>query len=274
MKLVKILVLASLALPQFVLGADYKSAQRFKNGDVISAEVLNDILERLDLTLKSATASDLVGSWDLVQTICPNGGVGNCSSLVVEGAGAAVDNLYRQRLDTVTFADDGDGTYSYQTASYCAFVRSGAGNAACSGAYAIVDGRFIIDSGGNAAFVLRKVSDTRYLISMMLSGSASFNVIRLEKRLLAPTAPTALKLISGTGSIALSWTAGDSTATGYDIQRKTTFDGTYASIGTATDASFTDSSVTAGTTYWYRVFATNANGTGIGSNVVKLTYVQ
>ena len=133
MKLVKILVLASLVTSQFAFGADYESAQRFKNGDVISADVLNDILDRLDLTLKSAKASDLVGTWDLTQTICPNGGVGNCSSLSVDGADPAVDNLYRQRSDTVTFADDGDGTYSYQTTSYCAFVRSGAGNASCSG---------------------------------------------------------------------------------------------------------------------------------------------
>ena len=83
-------------------------------------------------------------------------------------------------------------------------------------------------------------------------------------------------LSSFSGSIALSWIAGDLTRTGYDIQRKTTFDGTYVSIGTGTgtDISFTDSSVTVGTTYWYRVFATNANGTSIGSNVVKLTYVE
>jgi hypothetical protein len=274
MKLTRILVLLSLIISQLAFGADYTSAQRFKSGDVVSADVLNDILDRLDLTLKSAKASDLVGTWDLTQTICPSGGVGNCSDLSVDGADPAVDNLYRQRSDTVMFSDDGDDTYSYQTASYCAFVRSGAGNTPCSGAYAIVDGRFIIDSGGNAAFVLRKISDTRYLISMMLSGSASFNIVRLEKKLLPPSAPTSLELAAQSGSISLSWTVGDTTATGYDIQRKITFDGTYASIGTSTDVGFTDLSVTAGTTYWYRVFATNANGTSIGSNVVKLTYVE
>ena len=274
MKLTRILVLLSLIIPQLAFGADYKSAQRFKSGDVVSADVLNDILDRLDLTLKSAKTSDLVGTWDLTQTICPDGAVGNCSSLSVDGADPAVDDLYRQRADTVTFSDDGDDTYSFQTTSYCAFVRSGAGNTPCSGAYAILDGRFILNSGGRAAFVLRKVSDTRYLISINLPGSGSFNVVRLDKKSLPPSAPTSLELAALSGSIRLSWTGGDPTATGYDIQRKTTFDGTYASIGTSTDVGFTDLSVTADATYWYRVFATNANGTSIGSNVVKLTYVE
>ena len=49
---------------------DYKSANRLQEGDVISADVFNDILDRIELTLKSATASDLVGTWDVVQTIC------------------------------------------------------------------------------------------------------------------------------------------------------------------------------------------------------------
>ena len=38
---------------------DYKSANRLQEGDVISADVFNDILDRIELTLKSATASDL-----------------------------------------------------------------------------------------------------------------------------------------------------------------------------------------------------------------------
>ena len=31
-----------------------------------------------------------------LQTICPSGGLQNCSNLSVTGAGSAVDNLYRQ----------------------------------------------------------------------------------------------------------------------------------------------------------------------------------
>ena len=169
---------------------DYKSANRLQDGDVISADVFNDILDRIELTLKSASASDLVGTWDVIQTICPAGGLGNCSSLSVTGAGTAVDNLYRQRADTVTFSDDGDGTFSFQTSNYCAFVRSGAGNSPCSGGYAVVDGRFILNSSGFAAYTFRKVSNTRVVLGMNASGSGSFNIIRLDKKNLAPNPPT------------------------------------------------------------------------------------
>ena len=59
-----------------------------------------------------------------------------------------------------------------------------------------------------------------------------------------------------------------------DIQRKTAFDGTYASAGTSTTTTFTDSTVTTGTTYWYKVTGINTSGTSDISNVVKLTYVE
>ena len=50
--------------------ADYKSAVRLKEGDVISAEVFNDILDRIELTLKPITISDLVGTWSVRQYFC------------------------------------------------------------------------------------------------------------------------------------------------------------------------------------------------------------
>ena len=46
-----LILIAFLATPQ--LHADpYETAQRFTAGDVISAEVLNDILDRIELSLK------------------------------------------------------------------------------------------------------------------------------------------------------------------------------------------------------------------------------
>ena len=44
---------------------DYKTAQRFQEGDTISAAVLNDILDRIELTLKSITPAEMVGTWDV-----------------------------------------------------------------------------------------------------------------------------------------------------------------------------------------------------------------
>ena len=51
-------------------GAPYESAQRFSEGDTISAEVLNDILDRIELTLKPIDVSELPGTWEVNQYWC------------------------------------------------------------------------------------------------------------------------------------------------------------------------------------------------------------
>ena len=48
-------------------GAPYESAQRFSEGDTISAEVLNDILDRIELSLKPIEVSELPGTWEINQ---------------------------------------------------------------------------------------------------------------------------------------------------------------------------------------------------------------
>ena len=258
------------------LADDYETAQRFQEGDTISADVLNDILDRMELALKTTTSADLIGTWDLVQTTCAgDGGLGNCSSIDgTTGFGSNVDSLYKQRTDTVTFSDDGDGTYSLSQSNYCAFVRSGTGNSACSLSYAVVDGRFIFNSGGFTAYNLQRVTNTRYLMTINASGSGSFNVIRIDKQSQPPKAPKELAITLDSGVATLSWTAGDSTETGYNVQRKNSSDGNFASIGTPSSESYEDSTITKGNSYWYRVFATNANGTSVGSNVIQISYLN
>ncbi len=258
------------------LADDYESAQRFKEGDTISADVLNDIIDRMELALKTTTSADLIGTWNLVQTTCAgDGGLGNCTSIDgTTGFDSNVDSLYKQRTDTVTFSADGDGTYSLSQSNYCAFVRSGTGNSACSLAYAVVDGRFIFNSSGFTAYNLQRISNTRYLMTMNASGSGSFNIIRIDKQNQPPKAPKELAITLASGKATLSWTAGDNTETGYDVQRKNSSDGNFASIGTPTAESYEDSTIAKGNLYWYRVFATNANGTSIGSNVIQISYLN
>ena len=252
---------------------DYKTAQRFTAGDVVSADVLNDILDRLELTLRSVTAADFVGSWDVTQSTCDAGYLGNCSGSVspaAEGYGAAIDGLYRQRVDTVTFSDDGDGTYSLLTTNYCAFVRSGHGNTSCDLNFAIVDRNFVFNNNGHAAYAMQRISNTRIVLSLMSTASGSYNIIRLDKKALPPAAPTSLAATVSSGSTALTWTAGDATEDSYDVQRKASATGTYTSIGLPTTESYTDTTGVATNTYWYRVFAKNTNGTSIGSNVISV----
>lgn len=89
-----------------------------------------------------------------------------------------------------------------------------------------------------------------------------------------PAAPAATAADAGNGSVALSWAApadGGSPVTGYQISRGLTpgAETPYMSVSSAT--SFVDSAVSVGTTYYYKVAATNAVGTGAPSSEAAAT---
>ena len=85
-----------------------------------------------------------------------------------------------------------------------------------------------------------------------------------------PLAPTNLAATAGDSQVALTWTA-SSLATGYNVKRSTTSGSGYATIGTPSGTSYTDSSAVNTTTYYYVVSATNAVGEGANSTEVSAT---
>jgi fibronectin type 3 domain-containing protein len=78
----------------------------------------------------------------------------------------------------------------------------------------------------------------------------------------APAAPTGLTATAGSGSVTLNWTA-SSGATSYNVYRGTTAGGesTSAIVTGITSASYSDTGLTNGTKYYYKVAAVNAGGT-------------
>ena len=272
----RILIFFILLTTTQLYAEEYETATRLNSGDVISADVFNDILDRIEISLKSVESSDLVGTWEVTQTTC-NLGV-DCWSFATTGFGDLKDDLIITRTDIVTFSDDGDGTYSYSTGSFCPFwiaqgTYAGQGGAACTGRY-IVGGGIIVFDGvpqGNGGYSLTKLSQTRLIMNgFFRTSSDSFNSIRIDKLNLAPDAPLLNSSLLSDEKVTLSWTAGDATQTGYDIHRKNTSTGSFSSIGTATSESYIDSSIQYNNSYWYRIFATNANGASVGSNVLRV----
>jgi hypothetical protein len=73
--------------------------------------------------------------------------------------------------------------------------------------------------------------------------------------------------------VSLTWTAA-SGATGYNVKRSATSGGPYTTIGTSTTASYSDSGVTVGNTYYYVVTATNAGGESLNSNEASVTVLS
>lgn len=88
----------------------------------------------------------------------------------------------------------------------------------------------------------------------------------------SPTIPgqvAGLKATAGTGQVVLTWDA-VSDATSYDVSRgasKTSL----AAVKTVSTTTYTDTAVTAGTTYYYDVAAVNSAGTGQASSIVSAT---
>ena len=86
----------------------------------------------------------------------------------------------------------------------------------------------------------------------------------------APGAPTLNSATAGNGSVALAWSApssnGGSAVTAYRIYRGTSTGGEtfLTTVGTVT--SWTDTAVSNGTTYYYRVSAMNSVGESVASN--------
>ena len=262
---------------------DYKSAVRLKEGDVISADVFNDILDRIELTLKTIETSELVGTWDVTWKTCISGGPGNCGSLNVgSGWSSSIDNLFRTRSDTWTISDDGDETYSISITNYCISGASGGQyySDPCTGRINVDSGVVLFgttsgagvsnDSDHTEFYNIKRVSDSRFSLWQLKSGSNSFVSFQLDKKNLAPNPPTALTASLSSGTVSLSWTASEGGATSYTIKAKTSATGTYSDVTTGNTSTTYSDSLSTGTK-WYRIFAVNSDGASIGSNVVSVT---
>ena len=90
-----------------------------------------------------------------------------------------------------------------------------------------------------------------------------------------PGAPTLNAPTAGNGSVSLSWSApssnGGATITDYSVFRATTSGGETFLANTGGALTYTDTGLTNGTTYYYKVAAINSAGTGALSNEVSAT---
>jgi hypothetical protein len=89
-----------------------------------------------------------------------------------------------------------------------------------------------------------------------------------------PAPPTGLSATAASSSrINLTWTDNSGGETGYKIQRKTGVGGTYSQVGTvgANVTSYSNTGLSASTTYYYRVMAYNVTGDSAQSNEVEAT---
>ena len=110
------------------------------------------------------------------------------------------------------------------------------------------------------------------------AGLGSFNGLNLYNDLVKnsvavtpPPVPTGLSAAAGTAQVSLSWAASLG-AVSYDVKRSAVNGGPYAVIASSIlNTTYTDSSVTNGTTYFYVVSAVNSAGQSANSTQVSAT---
>jgi hypothetical protein len=121
---------------------------------------------------------------------------------------------------------------------------------------------------------LTKGNTYYYVVSASNTAGESANSAQVSAVLAAqtptPSVPTAVTASPGDGLVNLRWTA-SSGATSYHVKRATTSGGPYSQVGAPTSASYSDSSLTDGTTYYYVVSAVNSTVESANSAQVSAT---
>ncbi|MEA3150973.1 MAG: hypothetical protein QOD56_1912, partial [Gammaproteobacteria bacterium] len=115
-----------------------------------------------------------------------------------------------------------------------------------------------------------------YVVSAVNGAGESANSAEASGTPIAPAVlaavPTGLVAAAGVSRVNMIWVASTGAAT-YNVKRSTATGGPYTTIGSTTSASYTDSNLTNGTTYYYVVSAVNATGESANSAEANATPV-
>lgn len=269
-----------------LMGADFETPHEFKAGDTISAEMMNELFQVIERSLKELTMANLVGSWSCTSVA---DGDASCNQDIFAfgqpsftGWSKGSDNLYWYINSLITFSDDGDGTFSYTTSKPNS-IRCNDAAAGISRPVNTTQGIIILQgnfSPLNLKYSIRQISPTKFVISRPSASSVNAISITCNKLNLAPKPPLSLtyELPSDntSSSITLTWTDTQTEAvTGYKVNRKTVVTDNFMTVSTITDnttRTYADTNVSDNGSYWYRVLAYNSNGEGVPSKVVKAEF--
>ena len=257
---------------------DYATAHTFSSGDVISADMMNELFDYIENANRMISASDLIGTWSCTRYAQTTGCGGS-------GWAVGTDSVYRSNSGTLVMIDDGDDTYSYTTSApnmfSCGDPSTGLGNWVVKNNILFND----FSSGGvkgnpsleaQTMYVkLKKVSNSKLLMEIK---DATTVFAECDKQATPPTNPTAFAATTTSLSNVLTWTDNSSDESGFKIYKKTTVSGAWtlidagAGLTVSTNVvTYTDTVSAAGDS-WYRVKANHVtNGDSIGSKVIKVT---
>jgi fibronectin type 3 domain-containing protein len=107
-----------------------------------------------------------------------------------------------------------------------------------------------------------------FVVSAVNAGGESPNSAQVSAKPLAP--PTGLTATPGSKKVSLSWNA-SAGASLYRVRRATASGGPYGTVASVAATAWTNTGLTAGTTYWYVVAASDGSGDSANSAPVSAT---
>jgi hypothetical protein len=257
---------------------DYETTHTFGAGDIISAEMMNEIFNKIQFANAPVSSDTILGRWECTATQKYGS---NHLGTKPAGLTSDNDNLYEYRSDNVTFVDDGDGTYSYTTSPYN-IIKSNDPASTGFGKFNIQNNVLYLEysAGGSAGdgevwAKMQKVSSTSIIFDHQLHGTNNAIFYECDKQATPPTNPTAFASATTGLSNGLTWTDNSSDETGFKVYKKTSATGSWVLIDAGAGltvnsniVTYTDTVSAAGDN-WYRVKANNVNnGDSVGSKVI------
>lgn len=228
----------------------------FKEGDVISANVINTLLLRLNDTQRGfSSSSEIVGTWACTTFSIRAG----CNAGFVATGGG----VQTARIQNIIFSCTG-GTC---TASAASFYPGSCQSGGTTTQNYELNGNVMASGWG--VHDIKKINPSKF-VWQINSSLPQMEYVVCEKSLTPPAPANALTAtVSGT-SVALTWVDQSSDETGFKVQRKASVTANWETISTtsANATSYTNSGLSSGT-YWFRIIATNNSGDAISSSEVQ-----
>ena len=261
------------------MGADFETTHEFKSGDTISADMMNELFENIKLSKTVILSSDLVGTWSCKVST-------SYSNTHDPGWTDDSDNLSSTLISELTFSADGDGTYSYQSSAPNPFYSHDDRAIASGYKYMVTSNSFYakiprknnaedggeIQPDGKIVYSLSKISKNSYIFLRLVTAS-NYNPDSLicDKQNIPPTTPATLTASASGTTVSLAWSDNSTNETSFNVLRRDSCDGSFSIVDNVTEneTSSTDTVPAAGS-YWYRVSATNDNGTSVPSKMVRV----
>ena len=246
--------------------AELEIADEFKDGDVLSASVFNQIFDTIERVSGTIKDSDLLGVWNC-NAISSN----SSSGWTQDGFLFKVNNA-QVNLSASSSSKSLENPYSISTSNPNPFSWSN--TSAFVGEYVLLNNHLIIkrDSASKGmVWDLDLISKSRFELTYADTASQYANFISCDSTTSVPSAPTAPSAANNQTYISVSWTDSSSDESGFKVYRKKTGQTDFQLVSTQTAPSFSDSDLSEGETANYYIKSYNQNGDSNQSNVVVAT---